>query len=107
MLLVEISIDILVMRRYFSNLGKDLAEHEHESVSAIQAEAEIVGAHISPEIKHNAEQVLASMGVSMFDAIPIFLNQVATRQGFPLELRNAKNLDKRTNTYSMLFSPSS
>ena len=42
--------------------------------------AEIVRARISPEIKHSAEQVLASLGMSMSDAIRIFVSQVAIRQ---------------------------
>ena len=53
----------------------------------MQAKAEIVRARVSPEIKHSAEQVLTSLGMSMSDAIRIFLNQVATRQEFPLELK--------------------
>ncbi len=53
----------------------------------MQAKAEIVRARISPEIKFSAEQVLNSLGMSMSDAIRIFLNQVATRQEFPLELK--------------------
>lgn len=64
----------------------------------MQAKAEIVRARIAPEIKHNAEQVLASIGMSMSDAIRIFLNQVATRQEFPLELKvpNAETLAAMT-----------
>ena len=49
--------------------------------------AEIVRARIAPEIKNNAELVLASLGMSMADAIRIFLNQVVVRQGFPVELK--------------------
>jgi DNA-damage-inducible protein J len=49
--------------------------------------AEIVRARIAPEIKNNAELVLASLGMSMADAIRIFLNQVVVRQGFPIELK--------------------
>lgn len=49
--------------------------------------AEIVRARIEPEIKNNAELILASLGMSMADAIRIFLNQVVVRQGFPVELK--------------------
>ena len=48
---------------------------------------EIVRARIAPEIKYNAEQVLGALGMSMSDAIRIFLNQVALRQAFPIELK--------------------
>lgn len=54
--------------------------------------AEIVRARISPEIKHSAEQVLASLGMSMSDAIRIFVSQVAIRQSFPVELRTPNNI---------------
>lgn len=54
--------------------------------------AEIVRVRISPEIKHSAEQVLASLGMSMSDAIRIFVSQVAIRQSFPVELRTPNSL---------------
>ncbi len=56
---------------------------------------DIVRARIAPEVKHNAEQVLNALGMSMSDAIRIFLNQVALRQAFPIELKvpNALTLE--------------
>ena len=48
---------------------------------------DIVRARISPEVKYNAEQVLGALGMSMSDAIRIFLSQVALRQAFPIELK--------------------
>jgi len=54
--------------------------------------AEIVRARIAPEIKHNAEQVLASLGMSMSDAIRIFVSQVAIRQSFPIELKTPNQI---------------
>lgn len=54
--------------------------------------ADIVRARIAPEIKHNAEQVLASLGMSMSDAIRIFISQVAIRQSFPLELKTPNQI---------------
>ena len=54
--------------------------------------AEIVRARIAPDIKHNAEQVLASLGISMSDAIRIFVSQVAIRQSFPIELKTPNQM---------------
>ena len=54
--------------------------------------AEIVRVRISPEIKHSAEQVLASLGMSMSDAIRIFVSQVAIRQSFSVELRTPNSI---------------
>ncbi|RRJ82764.1 type II toxin-antitoxin system RelB/DinJ family antitoxin [Aestuariirhabdus litorea] len=48
---------------------------------------EIVRARIEPEIKADAEQVLEQIGMSMADAIRLFVTQVARRQEFPIELR--------------------
>ena len=56
------------------------------------SKAEIVRARIAPEIKHSAELVLASLGMSMSDAIRIFVSQVAIRQSFPVELRTPNHL---------------
>lgn len=53
---------------------------------------DIVRARIAPEIKHSAEQVLASLGMTMSDAIRIFVNQVAIRQMFPIELKTPNSL---------------
>ncbi|WP_426415362.1 type II toxin-antitoxin system RelB/DinJ family antitoxin [Aestuariirhabdus sp. LZHN29] len=48
---------------------------------------EIVRARIEPDIKAEAEQVLQQIGMSMADAIRLFVTQIARRQEFPVELR--------------------
>lgn len=50
-------------------------------------QTEVVRARISPQLKHNAEQVLNEIGMSMTEAIRLFLTQIALRQEFPLELK--------------------
>jgi len=47
----------------------------------------IVGYRINPEVKGQAEKVLASIGLSTSDAMRLFLKQVAIRGEFPLELK--------------------
>ena len=48
---------------------------------------EIVRARISSELKHDSEMVLSQLGMSMSDAIRIFLSQVKLRNEFPVELK--------------------
>ncbi len=52
-----------------------------------QVKNEVVRARVEPELKHSAEQVLNSLGMSMTEAIRLFLTQVSLRQEFPIELK--------------------
>ncbi|TEU25840.1 type II toxin-antitoxin system RelB/DinJ family antitoxin [Alkanindiges illinoisensis] len=53
----------------------------------MNTKADVVRARVDGDIKQKAEVVLGSIGLSMSDAIRIFLHQVIVRQEFPLELR--------------------
>jgi DNA-damage-inducible protein J len=46
-----------------------------------------VRCRINPEVKAQAEEILASIGMSTSDAMRLFLKQVAIRGTFPLELK--------------------
>ena len=46
-----------------------------------------VRCRINPDVKVQAEEVLASIGMSTSDAMRLFLKQVAIRGTFPLELK--------------------
>ena len=54
-----------------------------------------VKCRINPETKAQAEEILASIGMSTSDAMRLFLKQVAIRGTFPLELKvpNQKTID--------------
>lgn len=47
----------------------------------------IVRCRIAPEVKGEAEEILASIGMSTSDAMRLFLKQVVIRGEFPLELK--------------------
>ena len=47
----------------------------------------IVRCRVNPEVKGQAEEVLASIGMSTSDAMRLFLKQIAIRGVFPLELK--------------------
>jgi len=48
---------------------------------------DIVRARVSSELKDSAGQVLDGLGMSMTEAIRLFLTQIALRQEFPIELK--------------------
>ena len=48
---------------------------------------ETVRARVSSELKQDSEEILGQLGMSMADAIRIFLNQVTLRREFPVELK--------------------
>jgi len=48
---------------------------------------DVVRARINSQLKHNAEAVLEEMGMSMGEAIRLFLTQVSLRHEFPVELK--------------------
>ena len=47
----------------------------------------IVRCRITPEVKGQAEKILASIGMSTSDAMRLFLKQIVIRGEFPLELK--------------------
>lgn len=49
---------------------------------------DVVRARIEQDVKQDAEQVLNAIGLTMSDAIRLFVRQVAVRGEFPLELRS-------------------
>ncbi len=46
-----------------------------------------VRSRLSPELKVQAESVLASIGMTSSEAIRLFYKQIASRKEFPLELK--------------------
>jgi len=74
---------------------------------------EIVRARVSHELKESAEEVLNNLGMSMTEAIRLFLTQVSLRQEFPVELKtpnattlkamNAPVTDETYNSVDDLF----
>jgi DNA-damage-inducible protein J len=48
---------------------------------------EMVRARVSSQLKNDSEQVLQRLGMSVSDAIRLFLTQVSLRNEFPIELK--------------------
>lgn len=74
-----------------------------------------VRARIEPDLKRDVENVFALLGVSVSEAIEMFLRQVKLRKGMPFEIRvpneitiqtfedtdNGKNLTRHNNAKDM------
>ena len=48
--------------------------------------SEIVRARVNPRLKHDVENVLQKLGLSMSEAITLFMSQIKLRQGLPFEV---------------------
>lgn len=46
-----------------------------------------VFAHVEPEVKEQAEQVLDRLGVPMSNAVGMFLRQIVLQRGIPFEMK--------------------
>lgn len=46
-----------------------------------------VFAHVEPEVKEQAEQVLNRLGIPMSNAVGMFLRQVVLQRGIPFEMK--------------------
>lgn len=44
-------------------------------------------ARVEPEVKEQAEQVLDQLGISMSNAVSMFLRQIVLQQGIPFEMK--------------------
>jgi addiction module RelB/DinJ family antitoxin len=53
-----------------------------------------INARVTPALKHDAERVLTTLGVSTTEAITMFLRQVVLKQGlpFPVRIPNAETV---------------
>ena len=51
------------------------------------AKSSTVFARVEPELKGQAEEVLAELGISMSSAVNLFLRQVVIERGIPFPLR--------------------
>lgn len=67
-------------------MGAKKRQKKSELESQTSAKSEVVRARVTPELKQAAEQMLNQLGISMSDAITIFLNQVRLRGGLPFDV---------------------
>ena len=53
----------------------------------MENKTETIHARVEPKIKHAAGDVLSELGLSMTDAIRLFLRQVVLHRGLPFDVR--------------------
>ncbi|MCG5380327.1 type II toxin-antitoxin system RelB/DinJ family antitoxin [Providencia rettgeri] len=61
-------------------------------MASTQHKTDIVRARIEPKVRENAEAVLSELGISISDAIRIFVKQISLRQAFPIELKTPNSI---------------
>jgi len=57
-----------------------------------------VRARVEPELKHDVESVLTTLGLSFSEAIVLFLRQVKLKNGMPFDIRIPNEITKQTFT---------
>ncbi len=58
--------------------------------------AATVKARIEPELKYDAERILAALGLSFSEAIELFLRQVKLKKGIPFDIRVPTEITVKT-----------
>lgn len=53
----------------------------------------VVRARVEPQLKEDAETILAELGISTTEAIRMFLSQIRLRKGIPFEVELGENSD--------------
>ena len=58
------------------------------------AKTEMIRARVEPDLKHKAEEVFSTLGLSATEAITLFYKQVTLQSGLPFEVKipNAETL---------------
>ncbi len=83
------------------------------------AKTQILHIRVEPKVKEKAEETLNDLGLSISEAVNVFLNQVILNEGIPFEIRKnrysnstikamedikkGKNLSKTFNSVDKMF----
>lgn len=83
------------------------------------AKTHILHIRVEPKVKEKAEEILNDLGLSISEAVNVFLNQVILNEGIPFEIRKnrynnstikvmedtkkGKNLSKTFNSVDKMF----
>lgn len=57
---------------------------------------ETVRARVSPDLKHDVEGVLGELGLSMSEAIVMFMSQIRLHHGMPFDVKIPNKMTQRT-----------
>ena len=57
---------------------------------------ETVRARVNPTLKHDVESVLEKLGLSMSEAIVLFMSQIKLKKGLPFDVRIPNRTTRKT-----------
>lgn len=57
---------------------------------------QVIHARIEPSLKHSAEEVFSALGLTMADAIRLFLKQVELHDGLPFDVKIPNAASRKT-----------
>ena len=60
------------------------------------SKTETIRARIEPELKNNAETVLAALGLSVTEALTLFYKQITLQQGLPFDVKIPNDVTIKT-----------
>ena len=60
------------------------------------SKTETIRARIEPELKHNAETVLAALGLSVTEALTLFYKQISLQHGLPFDVKIPNDVTIKT-----------
>ena len=60
------------------------------------SKTETIRARIEPELKHNAEAVLAELGLSVTEALTLFYKQISMQHGLPFDVKIPNDVTIKT-----------
>ena len=60
------------------------------------SKTETIRARIEPKLKHNAETVLAALGLSVTEALTLFYKQISLQQGLPFDVKIPNDVTIKT-----------
>lgn len=58
--------------------------------------SETVRARVSPDLKHDVEDVLKKLGLSISEAIVLYMSQIKLRKGLPFEVHIPNRITQKT-----------
>jgi addiction module RelB/DinJ family antitoxin len=63
---------------------------------SVKTKSSNVNVHLYPEVKQEAENIFASQGLTLPEAITVFINHACHAGGFPFELHDARWQDSES-----------
>jgi len=92
------------MRDYLDNISFEIQNSSKQAGILMTAQTSMLHIRVDDDIKEQATVALSAMGLTMSDAVRLFLRRVVIDQAFPLELKvpNAETLAAMEESQAMM-----